>query len=634
MSNRIEPQYYVINQLGSDFFYVIDAKSEAPRKINFKWECSIEKRVWAQNALLLSSNFLSSSRAGPMEVRSCHASVVESVLLKKLCEYWEKNHSTKPLWNWNRSEVKEMVRKVMVRDLSPLGDPILYAANNLNQFCYWLSISHEAYLDGRINDGISFKTSSHFKKEVMDPLMKFLDSDYAEWVYGGSYGSISPAIASLLLAHSIQILESESLIAAQCFFKAWKKNPTGLGSIFRQFNRRNLDVLERDHFQNSARSVKSLKLKHALLDEFKESGILPLSRLPWDSYIELSDFCRLAIQACMVIILTLTGHRAGELLSVHSADWEVKGDEVIVREEIEKTLNGLRIPRYFHSLAARAVKTIWSLSFIDSEKHRIPLHHKAWSSGLASAVINGEDVDTWLNLNGELTANTLRQWLDNYFEQSFLVVYPEVKAEHPGISPHQFRHSWAEFSIRRFDHNVEAQVREYFLHKSKKATRRYTDKKLSESVQYSIEHEYLDEVIHQVISDRFGDEYRGPAYRRIVNTLSKVDSLDPAELDALVESICNSVESYTAFEWGCCLLLKNSKQDAKCHDSFTGLPAPKIYASVKRCTTCPNLGTNALQRNNLTRIAINHSYIAKHHSVLAIAKLSQNVVDQISRLLD
>ncbi|MNQ66524.1 hypothetical protein D3C85_810160 [compost metagenome] len=248
--------------------------------------------------------------------------------------------------------------------------------------------------------------------------------------------------------------------------------------------------------------------------------------------------------------------------------------------------------------------------------------------------MHGEDIDDWLKVNGELTANTLRQWLDDYFENSFLAAYPEVKAEHPGISPHQFRHSWAEFSIRRFDHNVQAQVREYFLHKSKRATRRYTDKKLSESVQYSIEHEYLGEVIHRIISDRFGDEYKGPAYRRIIKTLSKVESLDPSDLEALVESICSSIESYTAFEWGCCLLLKNSKQDAKCHDSFTGLPEPKIYASVERCTTCSNLGTNSLQRNNLARIAINHSYIAKHHPVLAIGKLSQNVVNQISRLLD
>ncbi|WP_408600528.1 hypothetical protein [Pseudomonas sp. PLMAX] len=631
MSNPLESQHNIINQPGSDFFYVVDTKNNTHRKLNFTWNCSIEKRIWAQKTLLLSSNFLNSNRAGPMEVRECNWAYVDTVHLKKLCEYWEDHFPTKSLWSWSRTEVKEMVRSIMVRAILPSGDPLVYAPSNLNQFCSWISISHEAYLDGRINDGFSFKATSNFKKDAMSPLMRFVNVEYPEWICGGSYGAISPAVASLLLAHSIQIIESEEVKEMQCFFRAWRKCPIGVRGIFRQWNPNNHDIFERDESHLSVRA-QSLRLKNELICEFNSEKLKSPSKLPWDSCVELSESCRIAIQASMVVILTLTGHRIGELLSVNSIDWVAKGDEIVVREEIEKTLNGLKVPRYFHSLAATAVKTIWSLSFLDAYEHKLPLLHKAWSSGLADTITQKKDVNSWIDINGKLSKNTFSQWLDNYFD-SFLAVYPEIKLEQPGISPHQFRHSWAEFSLRRFDHNVTAQIREYFLHKSKRATRRYTDNKLHESVQYSIEHDYLDEVIHRIVADRFGDQFRGPAFRRIIATLKHVESHDIVDFDSFIQSMCQNIETFTAYEWGYCVLFASSRQDAKCHDRFTGLPMPKVYASVERCTACPHHMTNEFQRNNLIRIAINHSHIAESHPILAVGKLSKNVVDQITKRL-
>ena len=106
--------------------------------------------------------------------------------------------------------------------------------------------------------------------------------------------------------------------------------------IFRQWNPNNRDIFERDESYVFLRA-QSMRLKNELICEFNKENLKSPSKLPWDSCVELSECCRLAIQASMVVILTLTGHRIGELLSVNSIDWEAKGDEIVglLRENSE-----------------------------------------------------------------------------------------------------------------------------------------------------------------------------------------------------------------------------------------------------------------------------------------------------------
>jgi len=487
--------------------------------------------------------------------------------------------------------------------------------------------SHYALIDGKIPDGLSFLFDGKFKRDAMVPLIENCDATYAEWSASGSYGSVPLAINSLILGNSINIVESEKTLVAVCFFRAWKKSPRHVAGCFRSATKSGRDILQ-DH------STRRCLLGSILTEEFAKVGLVHIAELPWSSVAEFTSYCRLVGKACMTILLSLSGHRLGELISVNSTDWEYRNDEMFVKEEIEKTLDSIKIPRHFSRLCEVAIRTFWNLSYVDVDIHKMPLFHRGYSSVLAKIICKGGNVQQWIYSYAAMNDNTLREWLDDYYKCEVIPLCPEIKNIHPKIGPHQFRHSWAEFALRRFDDNVEAKIREQFLHKSYASTRKYTDGKLKESVRYALEHDYLTEIVNRIAENPLRKDFMGPAYLRVKKALQKLRILHLSDVEKYIEEIVESVENFLAFEWGFCVMFRDAKNHAKCHDRFTGFPNPVGRGCVQLCTSCPNSMNNLAQRDELIRIAYCHTNIAETHPVTAIGQLSADIVRQIERRLE
>jgi integrase len=430
-----------------------------------------------------------------------------------------------------------------------------------------------------------------------------------------------------MLGNSIRVIESEDTLVAICFFRAWKKSPRYVAGCFRAATQSGKDILE-------THSILRNSLGTILADELAKVSLEHITRLPWNTVAEFTNFCRFVGRACLTILLSLSGHRLGELMSTQSTHWEYRNEEMFVKEEIEKTLDSISIPRHFSRLCETAAKTLWSLSYVNVDMYSVPLFHRGHSSTLAKIICKGGNVQQWIYTYAALNDNTLREWLNDYYNYHIIPLCPEIKYVHPEINPHQFRHSWAEFALRRFDDNVEPKIREHFLHKSFGATRKYTDGKLKESVRYSLEHDYLYDIVNRIDQNPLRKEFMGPAYLRVKKELQKLKILHLNDADAYIDEIVQSVESFLAFEWGFCVLFKDSKNNAKCHDRFTGFPNPHGRGSVKLCTNCPNSMNNLTQRDALIRIAYSHTYIVENHPIKAIGELSADIIRQIERRLE
>lgn len=619
----------IINKIGSEKFVLLQSKPRKERDIDFGWACAREKIIWAQTIFFNRAYVINDRDAKFIHVKDVENVVTELGFMRRLCESWEKKFGTRSLWNLSQNEVSGLIREKMIKVTLDDGSVVVYSPTTLNSMYLIFTISHDLYLKGLINDGISYSPTKAHRRKVMEPLLKISETSFEEWSTGNGMDSVSPAIASLMLSQSITILESDETKIALCFFKAWRKYPSNPTLWFRKGEIWPHDRLERFFNKETAYDTPESELARQL----QSSGLGYLRKLPWKNQTALTAYCKLLCSVVMNIILTQTGHRVSEIESLLSDAWERRGEDIFLKEAIEKTLGGIKIPRHLPKLSAQAAATLWGLSYLDPSDFSIPLFHRCFSYTLAEAIISNKDTQEWLELKSKFSYNALRVWLHNYYRDRIVPLAPGIFEEQPSVTPQQFRHSWAEFSLRRFDHRVEPKIREHFLHKDARSTRNYTQRKLQGAVKYTLEHNYLTEIITNITNGDISDDYVGPAFVRIRREIDKLKILYPGELELHTKELIEAVERVAVFEWGYCILFEDTKRNSQCHDTFTGLPNIEGFSTPERCSKCPNCMSNKEQQNNLIRVQLLHDHIAKTHKIDAIAKLSADIVVNIAKRL-
>ncbi|MDI1330145.1 hypothetical protein [Pseudomonas sp.] len=619
----------LMNKIGSEKFLLLQTKPRKERVIEFNWACAPEKIIWAQTIILNRAYVINDRDAKFIHVKDVENVVTEIGFMRRICESWEQNFGARSLWNLSQNEVAGLIREKMVKLTLDDGSVVVYSPTTLNSMYLIFSISHELYLKGMVSDGISYSPTKVHRRKVMEPLLESSETSFEEWLAGTSMNSVSPAIASIMLGQSITILESDETKIARCFFRAWRKYPSNPTIWFRKGEAWPHDRLERFFHKETAYDTPESELARQLQSE----GLGYVRKLPWKNQTALTAYCKLVCSVVMNVTLTQTGHRVSEIESLLSDAWEKRGEDIYMKEAIEKTLGGIKVLRHLPKLSAQAAATLWDLSYLDPHLNSIPLFHRCFSYTLAEAIINNKETKEWLERKSKFGYNALRVWLHNYYRDRIVPLNPEILTEQQSVTPQQFRHSWAEFSLRRFDHRVEPKIREHFLHKDKRSTRNYTQRKMQGSVRYTLEHNYLSEIVTNIANGDISDDYVGPAFVRIRKEIDKLRILYPGELVQQIEELVESVERVAVFEWGYCILFEDAKRNSQCHDAFTGLPNIEGFSTPERCSKCPNCMSNEEQQNNLIRVQLLHDHIAKTHKIHAIAKLSADIVLNITRRL-
>lgn len=629
----------ILNQYGDELFQIQDPMTGHFYSVSFAWNCSMAKRLYAQMYFLAGdiSRGYADDR-GRIVVSSLSSARQELAYLRELCEYWELHYTDRALQSLSRVEIQVMLRFFMMKKEQNSGECHILGVSMLSMMCRILDKTHNHLHCGTLVDGVIHRMTPAFKKSTMEPLLQGSDMDYATWSRGGSYGSIPMTCASLMLAEAITLIESDEAQIAAIFFTQWRREKTKVTSWFGEKDRLALYrrmqspqyVLSR--FERGW-AASATELGNAVDSATKFSH----AALPWKTQGELSDFCSELTKAALTVITLLSGFRISEINGMRIQDYhqEPDGSWWFISENY-KTESGFAHPRSLHGLAADAATLMKNLSAVSTTDFNLPLLHRAYRSEafLVARGVGKFSNEQWLADAGYSTL-ALRAWFKAFYKINVVEKYPEAGKIHSEVSPHQARHTFAEFALRRFDGNVMDKIREHFRHSQGSFhTRRYTREKLSESVRISLERDYAKEVIGRIAHGRLDDRFYGPAAKRIEKDMAAISILTGAEFDDYISELANEFVRFTAFEWGYCALRGNEQHLAKCHDSKAGTPNVDQRSKPEICAGCPHSMNNNLQKQELERTAIAHQFIAESHPLKVIGNISAQVVRQLERRLE
>ncbi|MCF5228610.1 MULTISPECIES: hypothetical protein [unclassified Pseudomonas] len=627
------------NKFGDELFQIQDPQTGLFYTVSFVWKCSMQKRLYAQMYFMagdISRGYADDK--GRIVVSSLSSARQEIAYLREICEYWEVNFPNRPLQSLSRLEIQMMLRTLMVKKENNGVGGMILGVSTMTMVCKIIDRTNNLLHSGKLVDGVTHRMTGPFKKSTMEPLLNELEVDYATWSKGGSYGSIPMTCASLMLAEAITQIESDEAKIASIFFTQWRDEKTKISSWFGEKDR--LALYRRMQSPDYVLSrfergwaASAAKLGAAIDIATKAHH----AALPWKTQGELSDFCAELTKAALVVITLLSGFRIVEINGMRLKDYQQEPDgSWWFTSENPKTESGFAHPRSLHGLAAEAATLMKNLSAVDTDKFDLPLLHRAYrSEGFFVARGIGKFSDEHWLADAGFTTNGLRKWFKAFYQIFVVEKYPEAGAIHSEVSPHQARHTFAEFALRRFDGNVMEKIREHFRHSyGSFHTRRYTREKLSESVRISMERDYAKEIMGRIANGKLDDRFYGPAAKRIDKEMAEISVLTGTEFDNRLNELANDFVRFTAFEWGYCALRGNEQHIAKCHDPKTGIPNVDQRSAPEVCAGCPHSMNNNLQKQELERTAISHQFIAENHPLKAIGNMSGEVVRKIERRLE
>ena len=422
---------------------------------------------------------------------------------------------------------------------------------------------------------------------------------FTEWDKGGSHGSIPFAISHLLLADAINTINApETKLMLSYFkfmhdcqdkifrYKFWKLNATSCpikkyrltGSIYHVHS-----YLERNISSTSKPLEQTINLNNYLnqnslgADKFK---------FPWPGYTEFREAYNNIIAAAYIIFLSVMGKRGpSEILTLRVCDItppDVSTDkDALMRISDLKTGHGLRIEQGVTNEIDLTFKTLVRLSYVNKIDSDLPL--------FTSLPTLTKNTSILTPIGSESSNKILKSYYQNFCIRHLATLDFNIEDHHSNLTSHQFRHSWSEFSLRRFDGNVEEKVRQHFLHSFNHwFTKPYTRDKLDEEISASANRNYLKELIPRVLLDSDIDpDFVGAVALYIKKSYSgNAQVMSPIELEKFTENLAADFLNITPHEYGWCCPHKTTISAAKCKDEL-GQPQPSTTDSSK-CNSCSN----------------------------------------------
>ncbi|MFJ3449688.1 hypothetical protein ACIPM0_15920 [Pseudomonas sichuanensis] len=612
--NKTEPHVKSTNKMGDEIFFVRTNDSTETKPIPFNFSCSVHRRQLAQQVFLNLPFVVHEQRNQPLIVTTIKAAKDAAYVLRVIFEHCEREVSPH-LAAWTQVELEHFFYTHMLKQTeTDEQDAELYSAARLNDYIAMFNFSHQFMLEGKCQDGLSFPITSNITKQLYKRRLTEMGVSFSQWKAGKRIKSIPLGIAATVLTKAIELLESQATQISSCLYRAYRQHNPYLSHSWFPTATRPTDIVQH--------SLQKKKDPTGILDEFQKHGLSAVTQLPWSSRTAFNDYQTLVQGAALSVMFAQGGHRFSELTSTISTESKTLQGKMFVRQSLNKEHKGIRVFRPLASLSAATANTLWGLSYIDAKKVALPLFHNTFK-GSAKNLTPLDDVG--------YKYMALIHRLNKFYRSCVIPHLPEAAASHPKLTFHQFRHTFAEFVLRRFDEDVHENLREHFMHLSDYSTRIYEEEKLTKEMLFQLEIDYLREIIGKVADGKLDERYWGPAFKRLQGLVKQIKFLSASEAGDWYDEVVDKIERFAVFEWGFCVLFRQSKGEARCHDSVSGLPDVDGQASAGRCTGCPNNMGNNIQRNNLIRIAAAHSAISDNHPIRAIGKMSRDISEQISR---
>ena len=474
---------------------------------------------------------------------------------------------------------------------------------------------------GEVNDGPSYLLTIPNVERSVKIIFKNKQLNFHDWIDGGTFGSIPFVIAHLLLADAISLIESVKTKQVLTFFETventnsyhlvpsfWAGTPsTRIGKYRRTGDIDFLKPSAASEFcgglANDTKLIFAIPLHNNLLKITSNSND---SAFPWRTYSEFFKDVSNIRTAVFIIFISVMGRRGpSEVRTLTTGDFTLSADNnnngTLYRPSIEKTHSGFKQEQGVTNSIENAYHVIKRLSYI--QKNKDDMHIFSTLPKLNSQLLEVKLLNT-STLNDNINA-----YYSSFIDRSKNNVNFDIRAIHPKISTHQFRHSYAEFALRKNDLSVQENLRQIFCHKfNNNWLKKYDYDKLDAKSEQEANKSYIRELIPRILRDKTElPDFVGPISVYIKKHFGSLTTiLTPEELEVQIELLTDETISITPHEYGWCLLNKKFQSKAKCADK-NGKPNPKNTSSSK-CNQCHNFcASRQSHLEKQTQIVILHS---------------------------
>lgn len=595
----------LFNNIGDPCWYLHDEDQQI-KEINFLgWKCSDDKIVWAQSFILKRADgYVNREQKIVISNLGTWNPIINK--LKDLCEYWEQIHPNTPLSRWSERDIVTYIKAAMIY-INDDGNEYVKHHGQEEGHRHILYRCHQYFVEASISDGLRIEVSKQFFESILEPYIKNSGTTLAAWLKGGSFGTIPIENGMVVLADAIELIESKRANAVRAYFKFIRSSPETIpreilsskDNLFPE-NRVPLPNLKK---MRGPRKGNKAKLKAILEKELDgESPNIFKQK-------NLSDFVSELYEASTYILLVLSGFRISEWTTFKARDFKKLPDGTWeFCNEIHKTNHSIKSSRYLHGMTALALDTMIDCSYIDKISENAPVFLRAYRCTQLCRTGKQPKLSDVIHLGywGDNPDATIRSAFQKFYKKS-IQKHPELAQIHTETSPHQARHLWAEYCIRRFDGSVIDKITEHFRHRySDNFIVAYYDKALRERERDDIEVAYIEEILRRIGSnDESLANFYGPAAKRARNELNKAALISPDDFEIAVAALSESI-IITVDEWGYCLLRKGEEQQAKCFNKNLGTAMVEELRSFEICAGCVHSCNTQLQRDAIERSLIAH----------------------------
>jgi integrase len=628
------------NTIGSSCLVVTETKTGKEYSIDFDWPCSKEKTSLIQAVFFHHSSIALSDQSRKLSIYSISSYRSHLTYIKRFALAWEEYFSDRKLHSLSLSEIYKLITVTCTLAHTD-GSSKIMGRSAFGVVIAYLNDSYKLYHTGAIWDGISFHLTKKNKVEIVNPLLEGTHYiDYEDWYESESYGSIPLPCAMATLSEAIDLVTSDEAKIAACFYETVRRfRAPHLTAWFPNHGLDRLDlyhtIINKSHEKDSRipRTVRSALYFGTKV--FKEIGYVPKT-MPWGTWTDLQKFTTNIKRAVISILLILSGFRRNEVGGLNASDYEQdKSGTWWFKTSNPKTEENSVHPRPLHGLTSTAANMVKRMSFLSPSTDETPLFfqsHTIEAFTLAKKK-NAKKIARYI-ANSRYSLGLISTYFNQFYISVVAPKHPDILKLHPRISPHQARHSWAEFALRRFDGNVEPRIREHFRHNSGSYhIYHYTRNKLHESVKKYYELEHAREVFGRIGQNSSNDKFSGPAATRILREMGQTEILTPEEFESKLDELTDQILRFVAFEWGYCVPRKGEERLAKCIDRETLLPNIETHGCPEVCCYCPHNMANTEQAATMERIGISHQWVATHHPLKTIGKMSADIAAQIAQRL-
>lgn len=637
---QIEPNTYVDKEqikLVNDIYSnnrTLSFSSPDPEESDYKFEHLNHKELqsrwarWAMEAIVLYfGGWDDPKRQTLVQKRTTGQSVCNAYF--KIGLFASRYYPNVRISEWSSKHVDKLIRCDFNLKLQHGGAKSHHAQKNpyasfsaVEKTLICLAKTEQAALSKIISDGLHFKLPkiktiirSALEQEVLNYGLL-----YVEWEKGESHQAVDAVLASIMTAQAITIIESPKARFLRDYYSLQRKSE---GSILctetSLFKRRTFKFAFDPNFDLSElRQQNGSKLRESDLDKKKiyfelinrhRDQLPPLKEtgFPFISMKELHDEVDAIYDSCYWLFLTMTGIRQSEISSLNGDSYDEAYDTY--RTKIKKTDNSANHDRGGANLLLQLFNILNDLSLTPKkervDREEVPLFAKTYfhdtnsrSTLHSQPVRSGESLPINLSSRKVIQLGNSRKAFDNRLKRfciNFAESQPEFAEEVMNIGPHQLRHTFVQFILRRFESYMHEPLRVHLRHAAGSyMTNVYERNKLKDDEKIAMERGYINEIVRRIYEQLDGkigiegnESFYGKAANRISHLIKKIELHQPEEIEKALFSIASKVESINANDYGYCVVLKETRSQSNCFDKSTNTPLIE-NGQLDICSGCVN----------------------------------------------